>query len=788
VGAARTLYDPAVGRLAILWALAGCGGRDGARADAAADPDAGSDASPYEPVSPVPPEAPAEAAPPELVPCAAGWAEVAGDVAYCDPFPGDDAACAADEARFAGSAGCERVGTSCPAGEWADGLPGAGVLYVRAGAIGGDGTVASPFGRIADAIAAAADGDVIALSKGVFDEAIFLSSPITIRGACVGETAIAPVAPTWSAVWIDGRGGAAIENLSIHAEGEGIYLTHPEAEVRIDSVVIADVLGVAIQTTVGSAVLTDVVVRDVGSVDGGHGGFGIQNADGFALTLERVVIERPRTVGVFSTVGATTVARDFAIVDVRTEELSGLDGIAMYVDQGASLTLERAAIVASHTLGVAAWGIGARVDATDLFVQDVLAPGDGRDTIGIEVAAGASASVARASVRGARGVGIFVGDEGSSLEAADVFVDGAVPAGETRRYGIGVLGSSVAAMDRVWVQASAGYGIVVDGATLDASDVTSIGTVTDVELDGAPSGIVSLFGADTTIERAQIVGAEGTGLGVESAILDASDVVVRDVEAEPAQMLGHGVALKDGEVSLARIEVDGCRTIGLAATAGTTLDATDVSIHGTRERALDGILGFGLGVAGSSVTMERASIEENHMAGVFAIASTLDATDLSVDRTLSQSASGTDGFGIVVVQGVQATLSRAAVRENRGAGVAVYGSILGATDLLVEGTGRVDCAADGCAGGGIGVVTVDGSTGDVRGFRVSDSALCGIQIARGGGLDFHEGVVARNPIGANVQDPAFDPSRLQDGVLFFDNDQTIDSTALPIPAPIESLE
>src|SRR3990172_8535120 len=147
----------------------GCG--DGKKASSSGDaaPDAGNDAAPvFEPT------APEEPALPSFVPCPAGWREVAdeaGSFDTCDPWPTDGpSSCADDEAQFVGGTGCERIGTACPAGDFAEGLPASGVVYVKAGAAaGGDGSLGAPFATIAEGVAAADSGDVIALSKGTFE-------------------------------------------------------------------------------------------------------------------------------------------------------------------------------------------------------------------------------------------------------------------------------------------------------------------------------------------------------------------------------------------------------------------------------------------------------------------------------------------------------------------------------------------------------------------------------------------------------------------------------------------
>jgi hypothetical protein len=69
----------------------------------------------------------------------------------------------------------------------------------------------------------------------------------------------------------------------------------------------------------------------------------------------------------------------------------------------------------------------------------------------------------------------------------------------------------------------------------------------------------------------------------------------------------------------------------------------------------------------------------------------------------------------------------------------------------------------------------------VERFRLAESELCGVQLAAGGVADLHEGEVAGNPIGANVQTPGFDLARLQDRVLFVDNEINLDAAGLPVP-------
>ena len=83
------------------------------------------------------------------------------------------------------------------------------------------------------------------------------------------------------------------------------------------------------------------------------------------------------------------------------------------------------------------------------------------------------------------------------------------------------------------------------------------------------------------------------------------------------------------------------------------------------------------------------------------------------------------------------------------------------------------------------VISAEGS--DLRGviaatrFGIADNAACGVQVGPNGAVDLSDGVVNGNPVGANVQDSAFDVSRLTRGVRFVDNGRPFDTSMLPVP-------
>jgi hypothetical protein len=161
-------------------------------------------------------------------------------------------------------------------------------------------------------------------------------------------------------------------------------------------------------------------------------------------------------------------------------------------------------------------------------------------------------------------------------------------------------------------------------------------------------------------------------------------------------------------------------------------------------------------------------------------------SDLVVRETGGVRFMDTDGVlgeGLLAVGGT-AVVTRALFERNREASVVAYGdgTEVRLFDVSVLDTLERECAP-GCGGSGSGLVALEGGSLEATDFEVRRSALAGIQLARRGTIDLHQGVVSDNPIGANVQTEAFDVARLQDDVIYRDNGRNLDSTVLFVPAP-----
>lgn len=607
------------------------------------------------------------------------------------------------------------------------------VLFVRAGgAAAGAGTMDAPFGTIAEALAAAAPGAIVALGKGTFDEAVQLTTEVTLWGSCVEESIVRASVGFPSGVLRITSGSATVRDLQVTGERPGISVSGDGA-VDLQDVLVASptFLGISVDAPGASVTGQSVVVRDVLGPPGTLGR-GLSVTAGGSMTFTRVAVERARDVAVFVS------------------------------DAGSTLALEDAAI------------------------QDSV--GDGIEGLGLEVFDG-SASVLRSDLGGNRDSGAFVLGLTGRLVLEDVVVHDTRSNERAMLYGRGV--------------------DAADGASLEARRVAI--------LRNREAGLSVSFGSTATLE----------------------DVVVQETQPTEADgTLGRGVVIEASTTDGQRLWIDGSHDLGLAV-AGTSTAVTlqDVLVRGTQSTASDGTFGNGLyAFDGAIVELERALFEDNHESGVGAAGADVSLTDVEVRGTLGRESDGASGRGLNLQSGSHAVVARGVFAANRESALFLSdeGTELVASDVRVEDTDGdiiargltaesgaraeivrgafarnreasivalqpgtsirleevsvVDtlerrCVDTSCPGlgGGIGVGAYLEAVLEMSRFLVARAALTGVQLARDGEMDLHEGEVSDCPIGANVQTEGYDAARLSDRVVYRRNGANLDAAELLVP-------
>ncbi len=543
-------------------------------------------------------QAPEPAAPPMLTPCPEGWAEVEATEAsptYCDPFPapppGD---CPPGQAVFVGEEGCAEIGPPCPADGWPVDLPTtSAVLYVRPGATpGGDGSRASPFTSLADAIEAAPSTATIALAAGTHAGGVTVDGKdLAFVGAC-----------TESIVQTDEREPAmtlrrttsSLTAMRIVGGTQGLSIS--EATVSLTSVNLASgamhqLASLSILT--GSTVTADsVVIR--GPVD-----------DGFALTSSSLTARRTTIVGATQTglniTSSTVEAHDFALLRYG---LPTATGIGIFGNGDTVIRLERATI---------AEGFGEPLlcaDGSDCSLLDAHISGPPRDQpaplsgLGSIGPAGALTleRVYAAELRG----GAVVAAVETRLTARDLIVVDSLPDGADPGHGIEVAAGTTATLERVYIARATVLGILADGAdtSIDASDLTIVETAPNTvgtfgrALQVQNQATMTLRRGDLrdNLEAGIVVSTAGASLDAESLSITGTDQRRCSAEGGACATGGVGIGLYEGGgATLTRFRIAESFLAGIQLASGGELDLSEGTVESNPVGANVQVPGYDLG-------------------------------------------------------------------------------------------------------------------------------------------------------------------------------------------------
>jgi len=620
----------------------GCGDDGGVPADGAPSGDAAA-------VGITPPAAPLA---PDFGTCPEGWgqATAAGEAVPCEPWPeGREAACPVGEAHFVGTSACAPVGGSCPSGDFSEALPtDRALIYVLAGATGGDGTLSRPYGSLAEfAFGALASGTVIALGRGTYAGEPRLARGVSLWGACAAETALASTVPgARDGVVTVLDPGSEVRDLRIEESPRLGLALRGGAGVQLEGVLITGALGMALLVEDG-AVLTArrLVVRDTRPrVVERDFGRGLAMVPGAAADVSEAVFEGNHEYGVYAPGADTTLLlRDVAVVGTRARTSDGTNGNGLLVTLGAAATVERSAFVENTDVGVLALEPATHAVLTDVVIRDTGSrEADGLYGSGIGALRGAAVDATRALIERNRGSAVLAAEGAARVGLTDAVVR------DTNGQVLGLLGG--------------------DGLRLQFDSSAEVARV--------------------RFERSRAAGVVAAGGG---AMLALSDVVVSDTRADEATGgYGRGLNAQMGaSLSLSRGVVEQSLELGLyAGSEGTTVVLEDVVVCDTASQETDGRWGRGLNVgSGASLSGRRLLLERNHELSVFADGagttvslSEVVIRDTGVNACASTSCPGNGGgMGLGAFEGAAITADHFEVA--RAAVCGVYLATGGAMDL-----------------------------------------------------------------------------------------------------------
>ncbi len=607
--------------LALLHIALGCSD-DTTAADAAAD--TGRDGAPPLDAMPVEvvPDPPMPAALPVLTPCPDGWSEVdVAGVTTCEPWTrADGPGCAAGEARFVGES-CAPLGHACPSDGVPTDLPAGPVIHVSAGATMGDGSLGAPFGTIAEATAAAVDGDVIAVHSGTYTEAVDLSTPgVTLIGACTAETIIdAPDGPVSSAAVLM-TADVSVSRITVRGGRPGLRAQGATGTVS-DVWVESSFMGVVV-TGAGALVANGLVVRDI--APGTSFGYGFFVNAGATLEVHRGLFEDLHAFGLaMSDSGSSALFEDVAFRDTNAAP-DGTLGTALAVQGEAVLTIRRSVVEGAISAGILAQ-LDAEATIEDVLVRDIVHGTSPDDGFGIAAVTRGIAHGSRVRVHAATSTGLAATGFSSEISAEDVVVHDMRPSGGEGGGGAGAFYDTGASgvVERILVHRGVGASIGFLGTDLDVviRDATCLDTQVDAAVGVSGVGFDVRMQAHATIERALVNGAVAAGLVVssEGALLDASDLQVQGVRPTPASdTLGRGASIQLGaELDCARCAFHD------AVEAGVLIHSSIARFSDLRveDIASSNTSGAGMGVVvvvgdAGNTTIERFLVRRGAVAGV----------------------------------------------------------------------------------------------------------------------------------------------------------------------------
>ena len=648
--------------------------------------------------------------------------------------------------------------TPCQKDMWPSDLP-SDAIYVEVNA-SGHGTKSSPFGRIQDALDAAPGGAVVAVAKGTYEEALRISRPVKLIGACAVETVVQ--APAQDGQLVDSAG---VEMENLHLQGT---VQQNSGELSLKSVILSSNRTTAWLLLGGKASAEDVLVSSAGLR-----GVGVQFS---SLKAKRMRIEQAGGEGL-------VVAGDTARLEASDLTVSRTGGIGVLVGDSAHVTVDHMLIDQSGERGLLAIG-NAEVQLTCFEIRP---PRDGElGGSGIEVAEGAAVEARRGIITRAREFGAAVGQERSRLLLEDVQIQETFSFGDIGGIGFSAQEGAMMTLRRVSVQDSQYVGgVILFQAKLNAEDLQIRGSGSDA-LWPNPGGL-HVLDAKANVQRATLSENFGGNVWVAGPVsmLTIRDFVVEDgrVDWRSTHESGMGIVASQGAGLVAdaghilRNETAGI----LINEPGTTSTVSDILIQNTKPTPIGD---FGLGVSvlrNATALIQRIRVEEGHGMGILTNGTRVQISDATILRTKPHLNGGWAGRGLSFETGSHVKLDRAHVEGAAEAGVFIAGATVSIKDITVLSTVGRTCGSTPCFGNGMavfykGVLTVDR-------FLSRGNALAGLQISDSE-VDVRNGEISDNEIGVAFEGSGLELSRLSQGVRFIRNKRGLDSDVLPLPPEI----
>lgn len=695
------------------------------------------------PLAPAPPAEPAAPIPVSLSTSSTGFScrehwsiRASANPPECAPWPALPPRydCARNRAQFAGDADCGPVGSACPPGDWAEGLP-ADAIYVRAGAVGGDGSASAPYGNVSDAISNAQNGDTIALSKHVYLESLLIDRSVRIIGACAEETKLDPPAGAVEIV----APNVELRDLTVLDAGIGVLIHGPSQNTRLENVIIDGAMYEGLLAKDGSEVeLERVLIRAANP--------GLAAVTGAKIGGKDVVIRSSALAGYFANATTEVVLEDLIVVPLDADGPTGFSHRGIVVSDGAEVKLSGFFVEIDHGSGFEAsqaslsiedgillgrpggdrWSAlvlresstsivrtvldhhattAVRIEDSptpntvhfeDVIIRNTDGTADGYDGFAIRAHSGADVTARRLKIENAREIGFLVHGPRASADLSDLSISTIRPA-ELGGWGgicLQIVGGANVELERAHIKDCGQSCVFVSceipfenggcptATTLNFKDV-DIEECRPSNNNKAGHGMYIAHQSPASGERLRIRRAYDAGIHGVEPLAFLRDVTIKDMHRSPTTHCGTAIttrgirALSQFNVTRGRFE----NLIGAGAYAENPLNVlqlTDVEIKNVSPSNCIGIeRGLGVAVTENSETRaERLRIEGSHTIGISAesgghfFGKEVLVTDTVLDT----------GIGVRAVSGahhgmLRLSLENFSIENNRDVAISISDSI-----------------------------------------------------------------------------------------------------------------
>jgi hypothetical protein len=479
------------------------------------------------------------------------------------------AACAAGEMALPGETTC-RVVADCGRAPWGNIAIDPGTIFVDAAYVGGnsDGSMATPWTSIVDALAFAPQDAAIAIAEGTYVGDLVAPAAVRLMGRCPQLVRIEGAVFGAESAAISLPFGGAVSGVSVTGLEDGI--------VALDDAIIANVWvhGTGLAGIVATSIDMMAVIRVTDSLVEGSGSAGIVGGSGslqilrtevrdtasvgilvasdeaglHALMMDQVVVSDVAAPGVFFSGRGLEVAGS-VVQRVRYNEALDLAAGMLLIQGDHPEPMVVRDTVIRNCVGFGVALLGGTLDAERISIASTTS----HDGVGTGLSASQQTawpvqvnlvdSVIEANDSAAVGVHMAVGDVSRSLLVGAADDDGLGWGGFVASDGAG---SAVLTIRQCAVQGARSIGLLVNSGdlVLEGSSVTATRFGDDVSAgislieDDGPSNLL--------VSRSAIVDSEMFGiLGFDGAVT-IDGTLVRDVVPAADGLFGDAVALVNG--------------------------------------------------------------------------------------------------------------------------------------------------------------------------------------------------------------------------------------------------